>query len=94
MTKETEMSDKNLPDEPEHVLENRTYWDGMASDWVSAGERSWKQESPTWGIWALPESELGLLPPTMNNMNAIELGCGTGYVSAWMNRCVEHSYAD
>jgi len=76
-----------LPDrEPEHVLENRVYWDSMASDWVSAGERSWSQESPTWGIWALTESELQILPGDMTGMRAIELGCGTGYVGAWMAR--------
>jgi ubiquinone/menaquinone biosynthesis C-methylase UbiE len=70
----------------EHVKANRTYWDAMASEWVSAGERSWTQRSPTWGIWALPESELALLPPDMTGQKAIELGCGTGYVSAWMHR--------
>lgn len=71
---------------PEHVRENRAYWDGMASDWVSAGERSWNQEEPTWGIWHLPESQLRLLPDNMRGAHAIELGCGTGYVSAWMAR--------
>ena len=70
----------------EHVSENRAYWDGMAADWVSAGERNWKQESPTWGIWGLPESQLRLLPADMTQSKAIELGCGTGYVSAWMAR--------
>jgi len=71
---------------PEHVSANRMYWDAMASEWVSAGERSWNQTSPTWGIWALPESELRLLPPDMTGQKAIELGCGTGYVAAWMSR--------
>lgn len=71
---------------PEHVTENRVYWDRMAEDWVSAGERSWIQDQPTWGIWALPEAELNLLPEDMSQMKAIELGCGTGYVSAWMAR--------
>lgn len=71
---------------PEHVSENRKYWDGMAANWVSAGERSWKQDSPTWGIWALPESQLKLLPTDMRNVKAVELGCGTGYVCAWMYR--------
>jgi ubiquinone/menaquinone biosynthesis C-methylase UbiE len=81
-------NEKNSKNEtlPEHVRENRTYWDGMAADWISAGERSWKQDLPTWGIWALPESQLNLLPATMAGMRAIELGCGTGYVSAWMKR--------
>lgn len=71
---------------PEHVSENRAYWDGMAADWVSPGERSWRQESPAWGIWAIPESQLHLLPDDMRGVNAIELGCGTGYVSGWMAR--------
>lgn len=70
----------------EHVRENRAYWDGMASEWVNAGERHWKQAKPTWGIWGLPEAELQLLPSNMKDMKAIELGCGTAYVSSWMAR--------
>ncbi|MBT4522183.1 MAG: class I SAM-dependent methyltransferase [Halieaceae bacterium] len=66
------------------------YWDEMASDWERAGERSWKQKVPSWGIWALPESALQLLPATMDEMKSIELGCGTGYVSAWMRRRGAH----
>jgi ubiquinone/menaquinone biosynthesis C-methylase UbiE len=71
---------------PEHVRENRAYWDGMAAEWVSEGELSWRQKNPTWGIWGIPESQLELLPTDMTNMKAIELGCGTAYVSAWMAR--------
>jgi ubiquinone/menaquinone biosynthesis C-methylase UbiE len=77
------MNDTNLP---EHVAANREYWDNNAHEWVSAGERSWQQLEPTWGIWALPESELQLLPRDMAGMRTIELGCGTGYVSGWMMR--------
>jgi ubiquinone/menaquinone biosynthesis C-methylase UbiE len=73
-------------DLPEHAAENRAYWNGMAHDWVSAGERNWKQALPDWGIWGIAESELQLLPEDMSGMQAIELGCGTGYVSAWMAR--------
>lgn len=71
---------------PEHAQVNRSYWDAMASEWVSSGERSWQQTEPSWGIWGLPESELGLLPQDMHSQKAIELGCGTAYVSAWMAR--------
>ena len=81
------LKDKQLA---EHVAENRSYWDSMASDWVGAGQRSWQQDSPTWGIWGLPESQLQLLPVDMTGMKAIELGCGTGYVSAWMTRRGAH----
>lgn len=69
-----------------HVQANRTYWDDMADDWVAAGERSWAADEPFWGIWALPESCIGMLPEDMSGMTTIELGCGTGYVSGWMAR--------
>ena len=71
---------------PDHVRVNRQYWDERADDWVAAGERSWAAAEPFWGIWHLPESELQLLPADMSGMRAVELGCGTGYVSAWMAR--------
>ena len=71
---------------PPHVRENRAYWDGMADDWVAAGKRAWATHDPYWGCWHLPEDELRLLPESMEGMDAIELGCGTGYVSGWMAR--------
>lgn len=71
---------------PEHVEENRRYWNAMSDRWVGAGERSWAASEPHWGIWQVPEAELGVLPEDMSGMRAIELGCGTGYVSAWMAR--------
>lgn len=78
------------PDLPVHVAENRRYWDSMADQWVAAGERSWAQAEPTWGIWGVPNSVAGggveLLVDDLDGLDAIELGCGTGYVSAWMRR--------
>ena len=71
---------------PEHVVENRRYWDAMADEWVAAGERSWAASEPAWGNWQIPESDVDMLPEDMSGMRAIELGCGTGYVSAWMAR--------
>lgn len=68
-----------------HVEENRRYWNEDAAEWVAAGERLWASE-PTWGQWGAPEAELGVLPDSMAGMDAIELGCGTGYGSAWMWR--------
>ena len=73
-------------DLPEHVAENRRHWDATADRWIAIGERAWSADEPSWGIWGLPESELHLLPTDMSGTRAIELGCGTGYVSAWMRR--------
>ena len=69
-----------------HVTVNRDYWNARAADWAAAGERLWAVPAPEWGIWGLPEAELGLLPADMAGQAAIELGCGTGYVSGWMAR--------
>lgn len=69
-----------------HAEENRRHWNEQASDWVAAGERHWAQAEPSWGIWGVPESELRMLPEDMRGMDAVELGCGTGYVSSWMAR--------
>ena len=71
---------------PEHVAENRRHWDDMAEQWVASGERGWQSETAAWGCWHIPEAELGLLPEDMSRMRSIELGCGTGYVSAWLAR--------
>jgi SAM-dependent methyltransferase len=73
-------------DLPEHVLRNRAAWDNWAAGYVEPGERAWAQAEPDWGIWGVPEAELHLLPDDMTGMDAIELGCGTAYVSAWMAR--------
>jgi SAM-dependent methyltransferase len=71
---------------PEYVRRNRAAWDDIASDYVDAGERNWAVDEPRWGIWGIPESAVHMLPPRMDGTDAIELGCGTGYVSAWMAR--------
>ena len=71
---------------PEHVLVNRRQWDADAPGWVAAGERHWAEREVSWGVWNIPEATVRMLPQDMTGMDAIELGCGTGYVSAWMAR--------
>jgi SAM-dependent methyltransferase len=71
---------------PPHVLRNRAVWDAWASDYAGPGEAAWARTHPTWGIWGVPESDLSLLPEDLAGKDAIELGCGTAYVSAWIAR--------
>ncbi|MFN8113550.1 MAG: class I SAM-dependent methyltransferase [Solirubrobacterales bacterium] len=71
---------------PEHVSRNRAQWDQWAADFEGPGLRNWAADEPTWGIWDVPESELGVLPDALDGLDAIELGCGTGYVSSWLAR--------
>ena len=71
---------------PEHVRRNRAQWDRWAADYVADGRRNWAAAEPSWGIWSVPESELGVLPASLDRLDTVELGCGTGYVSAWLAR--------
>jgi SAM-dependent methyltransferase len=71
---------------PEHVRRNRALWDDWAQKFIASGERGWAQDTPTWGIWSVPESQVGMLPDDLAGKDAIELGCGTAYVSAWLAR--------
>jgi SAM-dependent methyltransferase len=75
-----------MSDLPEHVQLNRAAWDQWAHEYEQTGHRNWSSDEPTWGIWDVPESQLAMLPLDMTSLDAIELGCGTGYVSAWMSR--------
>ena len=71
---------------PEHVARNRAYWDGLARQYIEAGELAWAQEEPTWGIWQVPEAQVRAFSEQMADKDAIELGCGTAYISAWLSR--------
>jgi SAM-dependent methyltransferase len=73
---------------PEHVALNRTHWDRQAAEYVAPGERAWARRpgDERWGIFGIAESEVRMLPGDLAGLDAIELGCGTGYVSAWMAR--------
>jgi SAM-dependent methyltransferase len=71
---------------PEHVVRNRALWDDWAAKYVASGERRWARAEPVWGVWSVAESEIGVLPDDLAGQDAIELGCGTAYVSAWMAR--------
>ena len=70
----------------QHVAENRAYWDRTAQAWIAPGERSWASTDAHWGVWGIPEASLALLPADMSGLHAVELGCGTAYVGAWMAR--------
>ena len=70
----------------EHVRRNRAVWDRLAAEYAAAGETAWARATPVWGLWGVPESRLALLPDDLAGKDAIELGCGTAYVSAALAR--------
>jgi SAM-dependent methyltransferase len=44
---------------------------------------AWTQKEITWGVFHVPESELGVLGDVAGK-DIVELGCGTAYFSAWL----------
>src|ERR671918_3653 len=85
MTRGLTVSEDDAARTHDHVIVNRSSWDDDAPNWVERGRTSWASE-PRWGIWGVPESQLGLLPDHLAGLDAVEIGCGTGYVSAWLAR--------
>jgi SAM-dependent methyltransferase len=78
------MHDSTTAAAGDYVAQNREAWDRFAADWVEPGRRSWESDAVTWGIFGVPEEVIGMLPDDLAGMDAVELGCGTGYVSAWL----------
>ncbi len=76
--------------QPDHLTINRDVWNADAANWVAFAQNRWRLDPPEWGNWGNTEESLNLLPTDMAGMNAIELGCGTGYVSYWMHRRGAH----
>ncbi|MDP9405388.1 MAG: methyltransferase domain-containing protein, partial [Actinomycetota bacterium] len=70
---------------PDYVARNRTAWTALGPDYVASGRRQWTASEPSWGIWNVPEADLRLLDD-VDGRDALELGCGTAYVSAWLAR--------
>jgi SAM-dependent methyltransferase len=75
-----------MSDLPEYVKRNRTSWDEWAREYVAAGRENWSADEPSWGIWHVPESEVGMFPGDLEGKDAIELGCGTAYGSLWLTQ--------
>jgi SAM-dependent methyltransferase len=69
----------------DHVMSNRVMWDKAAVEYEEPGRRAWADNDPAWGIWHVPESELNVLPD-VRDLDVVELGCGTAYVSSWLAR--------
>jgi SAM-dependent methyltransferase len=68
-----------------HAQANREAWNAGAHEYVENGRQNWATDEISWGIWGVPESQIGLLPD-VNGLDVIELGCGTAYFSAWFAR--------
>jgi SAM-dependent methyltransferase len=68
-----------------HQAANRTAWTGVAPSYAKSAIRHWTATEPTWGNLGRPERELGLLDD-VRGLDVLELGCGTAFWSAWLQR--------
>ena len=73
-------------DRPDYVQQNVANWTRANTESTdAAAARAWAQEEIRWGVFETPESQLDILGD-VNGLDAVELGCGTAYFSAWLAR--------
>jgi SAM-dependent methyltransferase len=66
--------------------ENVEVWTRANAEYTDArAEDAWAQDEVTWGVWHVPERELHALPDVAGK-DVVELGCGIGYVGAWLKK--------
>ena len=56
-------------------LRNRAYWDRKSDEYQARNAAFIGRPEPRWGMWQLPESELGVLGDVAGK-DVLELGCG------------------
>ena len=66
-----------------HERRNREFWDADADDYQAAHAPG--LDAPAWGVWAIPESEVGVLGD-VHGLDVLELGCGDARWSVHLAR--------
>jgi SAM-dependent methyltransferase len=70
-----------------HASVTRRQWDEHMSAWFERYARPrWAATEPYWGMWCISQSQLPVLPASLVGATAVEFGCGSAYVSAWLAR--------
>jgi SAM-dependent methyltransferase len=62
---------------------NQAAWNEAAADYVENARQNWATDEISWGMFGIPESDIGILPDVAG-LDVIEMGCGTAYFSAWL----------
>jgi SAM-dependent methyltransferase len=75
-----------LSDLSGHAVRNREVWTRANAEYTDRNATaSWAQEEITWGMFKVPESEVGVIGD-VTGLHVLDLGCGVGYFSAWLVR--------
>lgn len=68
------------------IAHNRSLWALINERYTDlAAEALWTRTEPVWGLFAIPDRELGVLGD-VRDLDVVELASGTAYVSAWLAR--------
>ena len=68
----------------EDAAANRDVWTKSNAEYYARrAPVAWAQEEIDWGVWHVPESEVGAIGD-VDGLDVVELGCGTAYFSAWL----------
>jgi SAM-dependent methyltransferase len=75
-----------LPAARADLARNRALWATVNAQFTDEdAARAWAAGELTWGLFGVPERDLGILGD-VTGLDAIELGCGTAYLSAQLAR--------
>jgi len=69
----------------EDAARNREAWTRTNLEYTDERAREAWAAEPYWGLWRVPDADLRILRD-VDGLDAVELGCGTAYVSAWLAR--------
>jgi len=67
----------------DYLAANQAAWESRADSEILLAQRAWS-EKPCWGIFHIPDEDVGFFTDDLDGLDAVELGCGTGYISAWL----------
>jgi SAM-dependent methyltransferase len=74
------------PDARADVARNRALWTVVNAEFTDVDAyRAWAAAELTWGLFGVPERELGVLG-NVAGLDVVELGCGTAYLSGLLAR--------
>jgi SAM-dependent methyltransferase len=73
-------------DRAAEIAANRELWAIVNERYTdAAAESMWRRGEMAWGLFAVPEEQLGVLGD-VRGLDVLDLACGTGYVAAWLAR--------
>ncbi len=73
----------------EELTLNREVWTAVNAQFTDSDALArWSADDITWGLFSVPERDVGALGDLegLAGLDVVELGCGTAYVSAWLAR--------